>query len=164
MKHLALTLTLIPWLLSGCVINPPTSTPGAAASAMAGGLPSIDTAAAQRLLSPDETLQTLNLPATGGQTVTGRVEGYRSAAYAIPLRAGQTLDVTMDTPSDSAYFNIQDAKDQSGAAVFAGETAAARYASIRASSDATYVIRPFLNRAVARRGSTANYTLKIERH
>ena len=69
----------------------------------------------------------------------------------------------MDTPSDSTYFNIQDARDQSGAAVFAGENATARYASIRASADATYVIRPFLNRAVARRGSTTNYTLKIER-
>lgn len=164
MKRIALTLILTPWLLSGCVINTPSAATGAGTSAMTGGLPSIDTGAAQRLLSPDETLQTLNLPATGGQTVSGRVEGYRSVAYAIPLRAGQTLDVTMDTPSDSAYFNIQDAKDPSGAAVFAGEASNARYGSVRASTDTTYVIRPYLNRAVARRGSQANYTLKIERH
>ena len=120
---------------------------------MAGGLPSIDTAAAQRLLTADETLQTLNFAESGSQIVSGRIVGRRSPAYAVPLRAGQTLDVTMDTPSDSAYFNIQDVRDQSGAAVFAGETSNARYASVRASSDATYVIRPFLNRAVAGRRS-----------
>ncbi len=163
MKRIALTLALAPWLLTGCIVNTPSSATGAAVSAMAGGLPSIDTAAAQRLLSPDETLQTLNFAAAGSQTVSGRVEGYRSVAYAVPLRAGQTLDVTMDTPSDSAYFNIQDARDQSGAAVFAGETSNARHGSVRAASDATYVIRPFLNRAVARRGSDATYTLRIER-
>jgi len=163
-KRIALTLILTPWLLSGCVINTPSAATRTVAAAMAGGLPSIDTAAAQRLLTADETLQTLNFAESGSQIVSGRIVGRRSPAYAVPLRAGQTLDVTMDTPSDSAYFNIQDVRDQSGAAVFAGETSNARYASVRASSDATYVIRPFLNRAVAGRGSQANYTLKIERH
>jgi len=51
-----------------------------------------------------------------------------------------------------------------GAAVLVGEASNARYGSVRASADTTYVIRPYLNRAVARRGSQANYTLKIERH
>ncbi len=164
MKRIVLALTLTPWLMTGCIISGPSTPTGGAGASLNSGLPSIDTAAAQRLLSSDETLQTLNLPATGGQTVSGRVEGYRSVTYAIPLRAGQTLDVTMDTPSDSAYFNIQDVRDQSGAAVFAGEAAVARYASIRAGADTTYVIRPFLNRGVARRGTSADYTLKIERH
>lgn len=164
MKRIVLSLTLTLWLLTGCIVNTPPSATGAIASAVAPGLPSIDTAAAQRLLSPDETLQSLNLPAAGSQIVSGRIEGYRAAAYAVPLRAGQTLDVTMDTAHDGAYFNIQDTRDQSGAAVFAGETSGSRYGSVRASSDATYVIRPFLNRAAARRGEQANYTLKIDRH
>lgn len=163
MKRLALSLVLTPSLLTGCITNAPPPAPGLAGSSSASGLPMIDTAAAQRLLSPDETLQTLNFAESGSQIVSGQIVGRQSSSYAIPLRAGQTLDVTMDTPSDSTYFNIQDARDQSGAAVFAGENATARYASIRASADATYVIRPFLNRAVARRGSTTNYTLKIER-
>ena len=164
MKRIALTLILTPWLLSGCVINTPSAATGTVAAAMAGGLPAIDIGAAQRLLSPDETLQTLNFAESGSQIVSGRIVGRQSPAYAVPLRAGQTLEVIMDTPSHSAYFNIQDVKDQSGAAVFAGETAATGQAAIRASADTTYVIRPYLNRAVARRGSQANYTIKIERH
>ena len=131
---------------------------------MASGLPSIDTAAAQHLLSPDETLQSLNFAESGSQIVSDRIVCRQSPSYAVPVRAGQTLDVTMDMPSNSAYFNILDARDQSAAAVFAGETAATGHASIRASADTTYIIRPFLNRAVARCGIQANYTLKIERH
>ena len=42
----------------------------------------------------------------------------------------------VDTAHDGAYFNIQDTRDQSGAAVFAGETSGSRYGSVRASSDA----------------------------
>lgn len=127
-------------------------------------LPSIDTAAAQRLLSPDETLQSLTFTESASQVVSGRIVGRQSPSYAVPVRAGQQLDVTMDTPSDSAWFNIQDVRDQSGAAVFAGEATAAHYGSVPAVSDTTYVIRPYLNRGVARRGESADYTLKIERH
>ena len=164
MKRVLCSIILGSSLLSGCVINTPSMATGGGVSSLAGGLPSIDTAAAQRLLSPDETLQSLNFAATGSQTVTGLIAGRQSPSYAVPVRAGQQLDVTMDTPSDSAWFNIQDVRDQSGAAVFAGEATAAHYGSIRAARDTTYVIRPYLNRGVARRGESANYTLKIERH
>jgi hypothetical protein len=127
------------------------------------GLPSVDTAAAQRILSPDETLQTLDFPASGTKTVSGRIQGYKTVAYALPVSKGQRLEVQMDTPSSSAYFNIYDAKDTSGAALFAGEREGTNTALIRVAEDATYVIRPYLVRAVARRGSSANYTFKIER-
>ena len=135
----------------------------AATQTAASGLPATDTAAAQRLLSPDETLQTLDFPESGTKTVSGRIEGYRSVSYALPVRMGQRLEVVMDTKSTSAYFNIQDAKDTSGAALFAGEREGTQTALVRAKEDGTYVLRPFLNRAVARRGASADYTFKIER-
>ena len=127
------------------------------------GMPVTDLAAAQRLLSPDETLQPLNFPESGTTTVSGRIVGRQSVAYALPIRKDQRLEVTMETPSTSAYFNIQDVQDQSGAALFAGEMNDTRTALIRATSDTTYVLRPYLNRAVAREGNSANYLLKIER-
>lgn len=140
-----------------------TSAPVAtAAPAASKGLPAVDTAAAQAMLSPDQTLQTLNFPETGTTTVTGRIAGYKSVVYAVPAKAGQTLTVTMATASTSAYFNVKDVRDQSGAAVHRGEVDGAK-ATIAVPADTTYLIDPFLVRAVARRGSTADYTLTITR-
>ncbi len=149
--------------LAACGLHNPTGGYSAGAMTPSLGMPAVNTAAAQRLLSPDETLQTLDFPASGTQTLSGRIEGYKSAAYALPIRKGQRLDVTMTTPSTSAYFNIVDARDASGAALFAGETAGTNTATLRATEDATYVLRPYLVRAVARRGSSADYTFRIER-
>jgi len=161
-------------LVSACVVvseestgtkplTPSATTQQPAASVVSSGLPAVDTVAAQRLLSPDETLNTLDFPASGTKTLSGRIEGYKSVAYALPVRKGQRLEVTMESPSTSAYFNIQDAKDTSGAALFAGETEGTNTALLRVQEDATYVLRPFLVRAAARRGASADYTFKIER-
>jgi hypothetical protein len=160
--------------LSACATDPghqhhtqPTAVATANAPAVSStataGLPIVDTAAAQRALSPDETLQTLDFPESGTKTLSGRIDGYKSVSYALPIRKGQRLEVTMDTKSTSAYFNIQDVKDSSGAALFAGEASGTNTALIRATTDTTYLLRPYLNRAYARRGSSADYTFKIER-
>lgn len=125
-------------------------------------MPATDTAAAQRLLSSDETLQILSFPAHGNTTVSGRIQGYASPAYAVPAAAGQMLIVIMESPSDNAYFNVHDAADSSGAAVFRGEVDG-QAARIRAPRDMTYVIRPFQPRATARRNETASYSFTIER-
>jgi hypothetical protein len=133
-----------------------------AAKAATTGLPAVDTAAAQALISPDQTLQTVSFPETGTTTVSGRIEGYKSVAYAVPAKAGQTLTVTMTTKSTSAYFNVRDVRNQSGAAVHRGEVDGPK-ATISVPADTTYLIDPYLVRAVARRGSTADYTLTISR-
>ncbi len=163
MRHALLSALAIAVALTGCAAGPTTPSTTSRSLPASGGLPAVDTAAAQRLLSADETLQTLDFPASGTKTLSGRIEGYKSVAYALPVRQGQRLEVTMESPSSAAYFNIFDAKDTSGTALFAGETAGTNTALIRATEDATYVIRPFLNRAAARRGESANYTFKIER-
>lgn len=162
-------------LLCGCTggssagsgTTPPavaSSTPVAQAQVAAApkGLPAVDTAAAQALLSPDQTLQTVSFPETGTTSVTGKIVGYKSVAYAVPAMAGQTLTVTMTTRSTSAYFNVRDVRDRSGAAVHSGEADGLK-ATIAVPADTTYLIDPYLVRAVARRGSTADYTLTIGR-
>jgi hypothetical protein len=54
-------------------------------------------------------------------------------------------------------------RDQSGAALFAGETENRREANVNVLSNGTLLIRPFLVQAMARRGEAADYTLTIER-
>ncbi|MFO1156576.1 MAG: hypothetical protein U1E43_07350 [Rhodospirillales bacterium] len=142
----------------------PAATDAATAAAKAAitGLPAVNTAAAQALLSPDQTLQTVDFPETGTTTVAGRIEGNKSVAYAVPARAGQKLTVTMTTSSTSAYFNIKDVRDQSGAAVHRGDVDGPN-ATISVPADTTYLIDPYLVRAAASRDSTADYTLTISR-
>jgi hypothetical protein len=159
----AIALTALAAGCGGPVPYAKPALPATGSVAAAAGLPSVDTAAAQKLLSPDESLQTLDFPQSGTKTLSGRIEGYKSAAYALPVRQGQRLEVAMDTKSTGAYFNIQDARDTSGTALFAGEASGTNTALIRVPADATYVLRPYLNRAAARRGETADYTFKIER-
>ncbi|NEX21178.1 hypothetical protein G3480_12780 [Thiorhodococcus mannitoliphagus] len=125
-------------------------------------LPAVDTMAVERLLSSEETLEVLSFPTVGRMTQVGEIVGYASAAYAVPVAAGQKLLVTLESPSSNAYFNVQDAADSSGAAVFRGEVEG-REARIQAESDAAYVIRPFQPRAMARRDEVAPYSLTIER-
>lgn len=142
----------------------PTTAPAAvpAQASVAKALPTVDTAAAQSLLSQDQTLQAVNFAEAGSTTVSGTIQGYKSVAYAVPAKAGQTLTVKMTTTSTSAYFNVRDVRDQSGAAVHRGEIDGSE-AIISVPADTTYLIDPYLVRAVARRGSTATYTLTITR-
>ena len=149
-------LVLTASLLSGCV-DSETTRAGSVPS-----LPAADTAAAQRLISADETLQTPSFPVSGVTQVSGTVDGYKSTAYLVPVAKGQTLTVTLDSPSANAYFNVHDAADSSGTAVFNGNTGG-RTARLTAPADTTYVIRPFQPRATARRNKRFPYRLDIER-
>jgi hypothetical protein len=143
-------------LLSACVGSGMTS-PGVSPV-----LPAADTAAAQRLISADETLQTLSFPVAGSTRVSGTVDGYRSPAYLVPIAKGETLTVTLESPSTNAYFNVHDAVDSSGYAVFNGNSGD-RTARLTATADMTYVIRPFQPRASARRNEQVPYRFTVER-
>jgi hypothetical protein len=134
-------------------------------SAMTGGgptLPAADRAGAERLISPDETLETLSFPAVGSTRVSGTVDGYRHRAYLVPIAQGQTLTAALESPSANVYFNVHDAADSSGYAVFNGNSGE-RTARLTAPRDLTYVIRPFQPRASARRGEQVPYRLTVER-
>ncbi|MEO1092336.1 MAG: hypothetical protein AAFX81_17070 [Pseudomonadota bacterium] len=125
-------------------------------------LPPADTAAAEALIGPDETLQVLEFAQDGSTTVTGTVDGYRSTAYAVPVASAQTLTVTFQPASQNLYMNVQNAADPSGAAVHRGEVDGPT-SSLIAPEAGTYVIRPFQPRASARRGETVTYTITIAR-
>lgn len=157
MHYLSSILTILAVAgLSACV-GTPTTGDSAGVS-----LPPPDVAAAERLLSPDETLQTLTFPAEGSTSVNGRVVGYKTVSYAVPVAQGQRLEVELRSDSSNAYFNIHDAADSSGAAVFNGNSGA-RIARLTAPRDMTYVIRPFQPRASARRDEAFAYTFLIDR-
>jgi len=123
---------------------------------------SIEAGARAGLISPDETLQTLSFPAVGSTRVSGTVDGYRSPAYLVPVAKRQTLTVTLESASSNAYFNIHDAADSSGYAVFNGNSGD-RTARLTAPRDMSYVIRPFQPRASARRNEQVPYSFAVER-
>lgn len=143
--------------------NPAAPAPAAPSPAGGtGGLPAADIAAAQARLSPDGTLRTVDFAETGTTTVSGKITGYKAAAYAVPVKAGQTLTVSMTTRSTSAYFNVVDVHAPNAVAAHRGEVDGPK-AAIRAPAATIWLIEPYLVRAAARRGSTADYKLTITR-
>lgn len=152
----AFAIALTAALLTACAGPGVTNTSGTPV------LPAADRAAAQRLISPDETLQILSFPSVGSTGVSDTIEGYKHPAYLVPTAKGQTLTVVLESPSVNAYFNIHDAADSSGLAVFNGNSGE-RTARLTAPANMTYVIRPFQPRAMARRNETAPYSFTIER-
>lgn len=148
-------------MLAGCntPVMPKSGTPGTTPTTRS--LPAVDETAAKALLSPDESLQTLDFPMVGGKTVAGRIRGYRSTAYAVPMAAGQSLSVTYTSKISGSGFNIYDsARPQE--AIFRGEVEG-RSATVTAPVATTFVIRPYEVRAIARRGTVADYELTITR-
>jgi len=126
-------------------------------------LPAIDVANAEQFVTDEgDRLETLTFPPTGSLTIEGEADGYVAPVYVVPVAAGQTLIVTLKSASTNIYFNISDAVDHSGAALFRGEMDGAT-ATLTAERDMTYVVTPFQPRASARRGEVAPYRLTVGR-
>nr|WP_312160594.1 hypothetical protein [Brevundimonas diminuta] len=127
-------------------------------------LPVVDEAAARAFVREEgSTLEVLTFERAGSVTKEGTVKGYAAPVYAVPVAAGQTLKVAFKPSNTNLYFNISDATDQSGAAVFRGEVEG-ETAELKAAKDTTYVITPFQPRASARRGESGNYVLTVSRN
>lgn len=125
-------------------------------------LPVANLEAAKARMSPDNTPQPLSFFRDGSTTVQGTVLGYKAPAYVVPVAAGQTLTVELESPSSNIYFNVVDAQDASGAAVFRGEVDGGK-ADIKAAADTTYLVTPFQPRAMARRGESITFLINIAR-
>lgn len=124
----------------------------------------VDEAAARAFVREEgSTLEVLTFERAGSVTKEGTVKGYAAPVYAVPVAAGQTLKVAFKPSNTNLYFNISDAADQSGAAVFRGEVEG-ETAELKAAKDTTYVITPFQPRATARRGSEGAYALTVSRN
>ena len=132
------------------------------ASADEASLPAPNIAGARQLISQNETLNVLKFPTVGSRRIKGLIDGYRHPAYLVPLAQGQTLTVILNSPSANAYFNIHDAADASGQALFNGNTGE-RTARLTAPAALTVLIRPFQPRASARRKEHVPYGLSVER-
>ncbi|MCA9410786.1 MAG: META domain-containing protein [Candidatus Omnitrophica bacterium] len=122
----------------------------------------VDVEGAKSLLSPDETLKVLDIPVGKGEVLKDmKIQGYKSDAFAVAVPAGNRLRVELKTDNTSTYFNVHDTRDQSGAAIHRGDIDGP-IAVINATEPVTYLIRPYLYRAAARRGETSDYTLWVD--
>ena len=116
----------------------------------------------KRILSKDETLAVLELSSNHARIVKGRLSGYKAIVFAIALKKGQVIHVAFSSPSPSAYFNLIDEGDASGAALFIGQASSTRKLEFRAESDGVYLLQPYLIRSAARRGQHADYVFRVE--
>lgn len=94
-------------------------------------------------------------------TITDHVTGRGSIEFLLGARAGQTLQIRLGGSSNVA-FNVFEPGKQPGrdGAVFIGETEG-NEASLRLAQTGDYMIQVFQNRAAARRGGRAQFTLHV---
>lgn len=92
-------------------------------------------------------------------TITGRISGRTHNDYQLRAAAGQRLSVSLDSANRSIYFNLLPPGSRD-VAMARGEMNDNHYTGLLP-DDGLYTIRVFLVRAAARRGSAADYTLKV---
>jgi hypothetical protein len=93
-----------------------------------------------------------------GATIKGKITGDETVDYVLGAQKGQSMVVTLEASNGSAYFNVTaPGADQ---ALFIGSTSGNRYeGTLPASGE--YTVRLYLMRSAARRGETADYTIKF---
>jgi len=128
----------------------------------AAALPVVDTVRAQAFTRPGNPLVSLDFPRDGDLTVKGEVAGYDAPVYAVPVAAGQMLEVAFQTTSANLYINVSDVADGPGEAAHRGETDGPN-AKMKVDRDTTFVITPYQPRAMARRGERADFSLVVSR-
>ena len=98
-------------------------------------------------------------PGTSSKAVTGTVNGYTTANYMVSARAGQTLDLKLDSKNRFLYFNVLDASENELPGGPPGGTATEWSGTLP--KDGDYKVIVFLMRAEARRKGSAFYTLTV---
>jgi len=78
--------------------------------------------------------------------------------YLLDVRAGQTINVSLQGSNRSGYFNVT--APRSDQALFNGSTSGDRWRG-RAATSGRYKIEVYLMRNAARRGETMRYTLDV---
>lgn len=133
--------------------------------ACAGGVqrPEPNLAAARRVLSLDQTMESPSFSANGGTIIDSSIDGYKSAIYVVGAVKGQTLTVQLDGDDPNLYFDVLETRVGGGSKKIFSTEAACRGARIRAQSDTTFIIRPFLARSLAEAGASSRYTLCLNR-
>ena len=108
--------------------------------------------------APIRTERVQFVKGTSSKAIKASIKGNQTVDYALGVRAGQTMTVSLTTSNASAYFNI--IAPGADAALFTGSIDGNR-ASVKIPSSGDYKVRVYLMRNAARRNETANYTLAI---
>jgi hypothetical protein len=90
---------------------------------------------------------------------SGRIRGYQFVDYQLPVKSGQSIEVTFKPGNRSAYFNVLP-PGSDDEAIFIGSSSGNRFAGVL-TSDGIYTLRVYLMRSAARRNETARYSLTV---
>ena len=96
---------------------------------------------------------------TSSATIKGQIKGYKTIDYKLRAKAGQTMNVKLETSNGANYFNVL-APGSNDVAVFVGSTSGNDWSGAL-QADGEYTVRVYLMRSAARRNETANYTLTV---
>lgn len=91
-------------------------------------------------------------------TIRGAIRGYDTVDYVIGARAGQSMSVSLQTSSTSAYFNVLPPRSEE--AIFNGSIKGAKFGG-RLKDSGDYRVRVYLMRSAARRGERATFSMTV---
>ncbi len=95
---------------------------------------------------------------TATAVIKGRIKGYESVDYMLRAKAGQTMQVALQTSNGANYFNVL--PPGSDAALAIGSNTGNQWTGTLP-VDGDYTVRVYLMSSAARRNETANYTLSV---
>jgi hypothetical protein len=91
-------------------------------------------------------------------TRRGALKGYETMTYLLDVRAGQAINVSLQTSNRSGYFNVT--APRADQALFNGSISGNRYRG-RAATSGRYKIEVYLMRNAARRNEAMRYTIDV---
>jgi hypothetical protein len=91
-------------------------------------------------------------------TIKGTIKGYETVDYLLGAKAGQTMQVALQTNNGTNYFNVL--PPGSDAAIAIGSTLGNKWTGTLP-VDGEYTVRVYLMRSAARRNEAASYTLTV---
>jgi hypothetical protein len=93
-------------------------------------------------------------------TIKGAVKGRQTIDYTLRAKAGQTMNVKLQSAHGANYFNVLP-PGSNDVAIFIGSTGGSEWSG-PLPANGEYKIRVYLMRSAARRNESANYTLTID--
>jgi hypothetical protein len=112
-------------------------------------------------LDQGEHLKEVTLGAQAPLALEGWTRQGRGDVYRLPVKAGQTLRITLKTSSEFVFMAIFDLAHPDDDALFFSDSGG-KSAVLTAKTDTQWLIRPTLVLGSPRRGWGANYTVTIE--
>lgn len=93
-----------------------------------------------------------------GAVRSGAIKGYQTVDYKLNVRAGQALNIGLETRHGATYFNLIE-PGQTSVAVHVGSINGNQFQGV-AAKNGDYTIRVYMMRSAARRNEAANYRLE----